>query len=346
MADLKKKGNDINIEGIVIHQVIKDAHSFHCNVKLAEKEIQATEREKIFVGNIKESYYKKSNPTYGIFGEGDEMFYQLLTKYVNKEISFLVFSQEATNYYQKVISRSAPATGGNLIFIHFLNTTLNEEHLLVLTINNKDGYVIDEKNLTIKNIKNLEMGRIDVACLINLTKWEKFKGNENGDVKTYLSFVRGNKGVSLYFMEFINCNNRTTSTESTKRLVNTIDQYYKDKNIDRDTAIQKKNSVFNYCMDCLNNKKEISLGAISALLDNENPDAFKEYAGQEEFGVSEIISGDKTQLRKIKYTDYVSDKLTIKFSNDELDKTIFYDKKKKILTLKKLPQELIKELEK
>lgn len=39
MNDLKKKGHDINIKGIVIHQVIKEAHSKICSLKLADKPI-------------------------------------------------------------------------------------------------------------------------------------------------------------------------------------------------------------------------------------------------------------------------------------------------------------------
>ena len=63
MNDLKKKGHDINIKGIVIHQVIKEAHSKICSLKLADKPISPTDKEKIFVANIKEAYYKKSSPT-------------------------------------------------------------------------------------------------------------------------------------------------------------------------------------------------------------------------------------------------------------------------------------------
>ena len=48
----------------------------------------------------------------------------------------------------------------------------------------------------------------------------------------------------------------------------------------------------------------------------------------------------------MKYTYYKRDDLTIIFDNQQLDKTIFYNKAKKQLTFKKLPEELINQLDK
>ena len=52
------------------------------------------------------------------------------------------------------------------------------------------------------------------------------------------------------------------------------------------------------------------------------------------------------QLRKMKYTYYRGKDLTIIFDNQQLDKTVFYDKNKKQLTFKQLPEELINQLDK
>ena len=345
MTELKKKGHDINIKGIVIHQVIKEAHTTRCNLNLAKQVISPKDREKMFVANIKDSYYKKSNPTYGIFGEDDKSFQNLLSKYyIHKEIDFYAFSIEATKLYKKKIKDVSPATGGHLVFVHYVNTTEKQDFMLVLTINNKNGFVIDD-NLHIKDIKRLDLDKIDVACLINITKWKEIVKGRDKESKTYLSFVRGNKDISIYFMSFIDCNDNKTSSESTKRLVKAIDKYCEEQRIERDIAIQKKNSIYDYCLDCIKSKKAIQLSAISALFDVENPNSFMEFAAQEEYGVSEIISGDSNQLRKMKYTYYRGKDLTIIFDNQQLDKTVFYDKKKKQLTFKQLPEELINQLD-
>lgn len=43
MKDLKKKGHDIKIKGIVIHQVIKDAHTTKCSLHHAKHAITPTD---------------------------------------------------------------------------------------------------------------------------------------------------------------------------------------------------------------------------------------------------------------------------------------------------------------
>ncbi|MBP1631374.1 MAG: hypothetical protein H6Q15_2267 [Bacteroidetes bacterium] len=342
---LKEIGANINLKGFVIHQIIKEAGDRHTILKEANELISITKKEKQFVGKVNKAYNQKSGPVYGIFGDEDHTFKSLLETYC-LDNDFLSFSSNAIKHYKVVVSTSAPATGGFVIFAHFLNTDNNNDYILVLTINNKDGYVVSEVDLTIKDVKNLDLSKVDVACIINLTKWKNIKLGADLESKTYLSFVKGNKDVSYYFMSFIDCADKTTSTESTKRLITAVQKFLHEKGYERTEIIKKRNDVSDYCNDCLNRKKEISLSSISALLNNEQPDEFKEFAAVEEYGVSEIISGDKAQLRRIKYVYYKDNDITVGFDNSLLGKDVIFDKSKKQLIFKHLPLELIKELEK
>lgn len=345
MVNIEKKGHDIIIKGIVIHQVVKEAYTVNkCNLKLANQPIAPTDKEKLFVARIKDSYYKKSNPTYGIFGGVDPKFQNALLSYIQGNITFFDFSIAAAEQYYQVISRTIAATGGHLVFVHYINSTENQEYMLVMTTNNKDGFFIAD-DLSIKDVKNLDLNRIDVACLINITKWMNVSNGIDAKSKTYLSFVKGNKDISLYFMYFIDCKDCTTASESTKRLSKAIDAYCKSLNLDRNSIIHKKNDIYHYCTECMDSRNDIRLDAISALFDDEHPNSFMEYAASEDFGVSEIISGDRTQLRKLKYISYKDDNFAISFDSDQLGKTVVYDKHKKQLTFKELPKGLINELE-
>ena len=98
MKELKKKGHDIKIKGLIIHQVIKEAHTMGCNLKKAKQVISPTKRENLFVANIKEAYYKKSNPTYGIFGEDDKSFQSILSI---RKLTFSHFLQKRPNYIRR-----------------------------------------------------------------------------------------------------------------------------------------------------------------------------------------------------------------------------------------------------
>ncbi|MDD4529738.1 MAG: nucleoid-associated protein, partial [Bacteroidales bacterium] len=292
---IEKKGHNITLKGLVIHQVNKLPTKKRSHLKLREKELPKTKKEIAFISDLNNAYFKRSSPTYGIFGDDDTTFKEILKKYLNEEISFFDFTKGAAKHYNKIIGRVTQASGGLVIFTHFINTKNNNEYVFILMINNKNGFGINEDNLTIDNVKDLDFSKLDVACSINITKWEKIESDEEyNESKTYLSFIKGKKDVSNYFMNFIDCKDKTNSIDSTKLLVKAINKFCKEKEdikeegYSKEESIKKKNAIFSYCIDCLNSKKEISLKAISALFNNEKPEEFAQFASSEENGVSEI----------------------------------------------------------
>lgn len=341
--ELKRIGSNIDLKGIIIHQVVKESGERIVVMKKANELLKMEEKEKLFIGRINKAYYQKSGPVYGIFANEKPKFKDLLKVY-REENDFYSFSVKALEYYKSVLQETPAATGGFVIFCHFINTDNDNEYMLILTINNKDGYVVRETDLTIEDIKNLDLSKVDVACMINLTKWENIELELDKESKTYLSFVKGNKKVSYYFMSFIDCDNKTTSAISTQRLTNALDAYCDVKNYDRETKIRKRNEIFLYCEECINDKKEIQLTTISALLDAENPVDFEEFAADEKYSVSSIISGDKTKLKKMKFVLYKDKKLTVEFDLKLLGREVIYNQQRRELLIKNLPQELIDQI--
>jgi len=341
--ELKKFGHNLDLKGIVIHQLNKNAGDRKVVLKSAKQLITVKDKEKIFIGRLNDSYHKKSNPTYGIFAGTQPAFKETLDTYlINNDL--FSFSVAAATLYKATLENTISATGGFLIFTDFVNTDNKNRYMLLLTINNKDGYVVSEKDLTLEDIKNLDLSKVDVACMINLTKWKNVEAGADMEAKTYLSFVRGNKGVSYYFMSFIDCDNKTSNTESSRRLTKSLDAYATEKNYDRVGRITLKNKVYDYCIDCMKNKKEIQLSAISAVINPEDIEAFLQFASSDEYGVSETIKGDKTQLKRIKYIMYHDTKYTVEFDLDLLGKEVVYNVKRQELTFKKLPEALISQI--
>ncbi|TFF36191.1 nucleoid-associated protein [Mucilaginibacter psychrotolerans] len=341
--EFKRHGSNLDVRGMVIHQLLKTAGDRKVGFKKAPTVLNLNDKEKVFIGKLNESYHKKSNPTYGIFAGAEPTFRNGLEKYLADE-NFYDFSVSAAQQYKKVLENTVNATGSFLIFTDFINTDTRNRYMLVLTINNKDGYMVREADLTLEDIKNLDLSKVDVACMINLTRWKLVESGSDTESRTYLSFVKGNKNVSYYFQSFIDCDNKTTSTESTNRLITAIDAFAKEKGMDRTQTIKVKNQVSDYCTDCLKENKEIELSSISALMNPENTDEFREFASAETYGVSETIKGDKARLRRIKYIMYSDDNYRLEFDSELLDKDVFFNKQKNELTFKRLPQALIDKL--
>jgi len=342
MTNLKEKGHNVNLTNIVIHKINKTAGDKKSTLKLAKKEIKVGKSEIKFIADVRKSFNKKSVPTHGVFENTFEYngFQKAIRAYKDKNIDFMQFSTDSMEYYKRVIETSAPATGGFLIFADFkITDNNNERYILIFSIDNKQGYNLSEVALAIQEIQNLELNKMDLASIINISRWELSVVPEN-EIKTYLTFIRGKKKISDYFQSYIGCEDKTTATESSTLLLDTINSYIEEKEIEEKAAKELKSRILDYCQDSNKRKKEILLSHISFLFNEENPDEFSTYATEEKFGNSEVVKYDSKTLRTLKYIDYQSEDFTIKFNKKLLGRTIKINKNKTSITISNLPEKL------
>jgi len=340
-----KINKNINVKNIIIHQLLKEAGKKAVDAKSATQVLTISDRERLFMEKIDESYYKKSEIIHGIFSGDFPKFKELLLEYIEGKNSFYNFSTSVMEHYKETLEDTIAATGGYMILCEY--TKLKKDLLLVLMINNKEGYVVNETDLSLSNIRNLELHKVDIACSINLTDWKAIENEDPSDRKTYLSFVKGLKDISLYFMQFIDVDNKNTSIESTNRLLKAIDEFAKREGWDIDRKIQRKDAVCLYCLNRMDEKREILLSDISAIMDPDNPEKFQDLATEDEFGVSSVISGNKAKLKQLKRITYKDDNLRLEFdTNLFLNKTIIYDEKNNKLTIKNIPELLKQQIKK
>lgn len=345
MLKLNEKGHNVLLTNIVIHKINKSAGDKTTTLKLAEKEIPVGKPEIKFIADVRESFNKRSVPTHGVFEDGEEYngFLKSINDYKNGNVDFMQFSTDSMLYYKRVIGASAPATGGFMIFADFTITDNNNRYILVLSIDNKQGYNLSEVALAIQEIKNLELNKMDLASIINLTRWE-LSADPANEIKTYLTFIRGKKKISDYFQIFIGCADKTTATQSSNLLLNTINKYIIEKNIEVREAKEIKIKILDYCQECNRKKKEILLSHISFLFDETNINDFTTYATDERFGNSEVIKYDSKTLRTLKYIDFQSEDFTIKFNKNLIGRSIKINKDKSSITISNLPNELKSQL--
>lgn len=343
MRNIAEIGSHIDLQNIIIHKLNKVVGG-ETTLKCASDVLPITDIEKKFVGRVTESYQKKSSPTYGIFDDDAPNFKDELSQLIKNEIPFRDFTKRAMNLYKRVIKHIASATGAFMVFAHYKNLNNSCFYMLVLAINNKPGYIVQD-TLTLKSAKNIDFSKIDLACNINLTKWGQVLNGEQTDSKTYLSFVKGKKDISDYFMkQFIGCDNKQTNEEASIQLVRALEAYCKSRGLSSDQIIEIKHKAFSYCQDRMNNRSEIPLDGLSAIIDGDNPRDFTEFASQEEYSVSAMISGNKQILRRLERIRYKEPNMHIEFEQSLLGNTVIYDRKENTLTFKELPDSLTAQL--
>src|SRR5690606_39239062 len=146
------------------------------------------------------------------------------------------------------------------------------------------------------------------------------------------------------FLNFIDCNNKNTHTESTKRLLNALDTFAAEKEFSTAEKIKKREEIYEYCKRCSKDRKEVLLENISALFYPEDVGLFKDFASAEEYKVSSVISVDNAIMRSLKYVKYRSEEFSIEFDEElVVNKKISLDARNRIL-IKEPPKYLIEKI--
>lgn len=347
MADIKEKGHDLKINNIIIHRIDKEPAKDVTKVKVADKTLMVSKKEIFFIADIKKSF---SGPgkTYGIFEEQNEstVFENLLNGHIQNDLTFLEMTQELMKHYERILNSTKPATGGFLVFSNYLNTLSNTEYFLVLAINNKQGYFFTE-DLTLNEIESIDLSKIDVASLINISRWQEFKSG-NDEIDTYLSFRSGLKNISQYFQTFIGCEDKTTKTAGSKKLVSAVKEYLNDKFEDKTQRDKLLDRIKAHCIEYDKNNKGVFLNDISRIIDEENPEDFAIFASDEKYSVNPIISIDKNIIKLLTKTKYKSrnEDFMIEFDNTLIGTKIKYNNKTNSILIEDVPQELANQIQK
>lgn len=325
----------MKLNQLILHKLLKEQNGV-TQLELRKKPYPITGTEEEFITESKEVYYHKSNPNFGVFESNSKSYpYQtLVDDYLKNKIDFLQFTKSAMEHLKSIISQEPQATGGSVIFAHYIVN--KEEFILVMMLNSKKQFNVND-DLGLYDVLVLDIEKLDLANTLNITKWKK------GD-DTYLSFARGRKEISKYFRHFIGCTDQTSAKQSSQSLKGALLDYVGGLDLNNAEKEDIRNRVFNYCVEKIKKHEDISLSHISSLIDEDNPDSFKKFAANEKYGVSAFVKGHKQTLKSLKFYVYRSKKLTIEFDSSLINESVFYNENKNELRIKNIPDELRKQL--
>jgi nucleoid-associated protein len=95
----------MNLNNIIVHKLNKQAQG-NGSLELRENLLPVGDREIEFVTNLKQVYYRKSNPNYGVFNSnaGDFPFQTMLRTYADDNSQFYEFTANAMNHLLGIVT--------------------------------------------------------------------------------------------------------------------------------------------------------------------------------------------------------------------------------------------------
>ncbi|HEX7046649.1 MAG TPA: nucleoid-associated protein [Gammaproteobacteria bacterium] len=329
----------MEVKAAVIHQIAKEAASTDIAVTLAPGLLPLNDTVARVGGEVRKIY--GGSAVYGLFRENSDVYWfqKILEKCVQAEWQdFMGFSTKAMEHLEDRMRQKQASAGGYVLFLRY--SEADQDFLFVLMLNDKVGASVTS-DLKLKDTLHLDLSKLYVAARINVTKWLQVKND--GEEHKYVSFVRGKREVSEYFVDFIGCTALTKPKESTEKIINIVNDFIRENGWKGEQKHKARETVAEYLLECAKNKKEASVAAIATRLFEDDPEIFQHFAAQETYAMNAYFHVEKASLSRLIGVNFQEGKFSIRMSAQYVRDNVAL--KDGSLVIRNIPETLKNEIE-
>jgi len=324
----------------VIHKIDKKPDGNPAILHRSAGELVESQARDELMQQLNESYNAKPGKGWGFFHaeSGAHPFSGWLSNYLAGTEDFMEFSNITVEHLQKLMEESNLTVGGNVLFCHYLQGMT--EYLVIALVQEAEAVIMTD-GLTLLPIRRLDLDSIFLATRINLSEWKN-----NPASKQYVSFLKAKKGrkVTEYFRDFIGVQEGVDGPGETRTLLKAFSDFVESEDLGEESAREKTLNLVEFAN--LTNKlgEPIKLQELSAVIDEDNPEAFYNFIRNKDYGLSPEIPADKRVLNQFRRFTGRTEGLSISFESHLLGSKVEFDKIGGTLTLRGLPTQLTDQL--
>lgn len=335
----------MQIQEAILHRIIKAKSTSGAGSATTHKRttcLPADERLNRTVEDILK-IYNKSTSGYGTFDTNETVFRfpVLLRGYVVASADFIAFTSEATDLIAARMADESFSTGGYALFLRYANQ--GQDWMLVAMLKLKPGTGVNEQTLELSDTLSFDIDHLHEAARVDLGKWQ-------ADTQPYLSFIKRRQGgaeVSRYFREALGCTEYTDAKHHTGQMREAFEAYATANAWTQERKRTARQRIYDYCDAKERAGESVNLTALSALIDDQTPDAFSGYVRDNAYEVSETFKPHKATYTRFKRISRAFGSVKVSFDVQDLnDGSVDYDESNDCLVINNLPQELIDEIKK
>lgn len=287
--------------------------------------------------------YSKSTSGYGTFNANEAVyrFPVRLRDHIVTNANFIAFTHEATSFIAAKMEGEGFATGGYVLFLRYTNQ--DRDWLLVAMLKLKPGTGVIEHTIELSDTLSFDIDHLHEAARVDLAKWQ-------ANTQPYLSFIKkrhGGQDVSRYFREALGCTEYTDSKHNTEKMRDAFETYTERQSWTQEQKRDGRRRVYDYCEAKDKAGEPVNLTALSAMINDQDPESFSVFVRQEGFEVGETFKPHKATYTRFKRIQRQFGSVKVSFDvQDLLDGRVDYDDAHSCLVITGLPAELIDEIKK
>ncbi len=335
----------MEIKEAILHRISKDRNITGAGSATTQKRTARLPADERLVRTVEDilKIYGKSTSGYGTF-DANETVYRfpvLLKDYVTAGADFIAFTSEATDLVAAKMGDEAFSTGGYALFLRYTNQGL--DWMLIAMLKLKPGTGINEQTLELSDTLSFDIDHLHEAARVDLGKWQ-------AGTQPYLSFIKKRQGgaeVSRYFREALGCTEYTDSKHHTGQMRDAFEAYSAHNAWTQEQKRAARQRIYDYCDAKEKAGESVNLAALSALVDDQNPDTFSDYVRDNDYEVGETFKPHKATYTRFKRISRTFGSVKVSFDvQDLLNGGVDFDEDNACLVINNLPEELIEEIKK
>lgn len=277
-----------------------------------------------------------------------------------KNDAFLELSHCAVDQLADRAREEPFATGGHILVAAYESDT--RPFLLVAMIKQRGGIVLDDDYVP-KTIQEVDMSKVHQAARINITRYKEVvalgpvaEDDDAPEDRTYLSFVGAKTDPAAgYFVTALGCTKGIASSRATSNVIAAVEAFFTKPELKK-YRTEAKNAVTSYLQEKLASGhdavlSDIAFCATSGLKDKQEEvvEEFRVYLNSEQVKVPAAFPVHRTTLNKSTRIKAETGSWTVQFEKRLLGSSpnspIYFDPKKKTLTLTGVSEDIAKEIQ-
>jgi nucleoid-associated protein len=293
--------------------------------------------------------YNRTTDSQGTFGadENVHIFPRRLEEYLEGTLDLGGLTAAAIRLIGAQMEASRLASGGYALFVRYEEPP--HDFLLIAMLKLKAGAAIDEESLELLPTLNIDLGLLNEAARINITRLRD-------GAEPYLTFIKGTRKkteITAYFRTALACTQFTLAAEQTKELIAAADEYtsQRDDLVTPDAQQRERHAMRGRLYNCLrDNSQEVSLATAAAYIHPDAPEEFISFVQAVDQGDRRYKFNDRFRPHKdvVKSLKQIGSKFgTVKVSfavSDVQSGAVSYDLSSNSLKILNPPEELRREV--
>lgn len=326
------------LQHLVFHRIQKWQEDGEVSLKLRnEAHAIGADAESLF-NTLRKTFNGKAGKNYGCFQDDYASFpvSRWLQECLDEKIPFARFSQLVMERLQQALQEAPVCLDGSVMLA--LDQRPEGHDLYFFLIPEASSFQLTN-DLELTLTEHLDPAHLDIAARIELDAW---KGKHRSDSYITTLVGGGAKARAEVVLNTLGFVSAIDIKEETNTFLQAVEQF--SAQLPQEEEPQYRKRVYDYCVEQEQFGEPVELETLSRLIDEKNPQAFAEFARNQETPLSDEIRPDRRRLRSLVKFSGRAKGVTLSFSSDAIDQTVIYDPESGSLTIRELPATLKQQL--